>query len=391
MMRLPSASLRLRRGGGRTGRANRPSRQATVRFTLFAVLTIALTVYMGVKIMGTDFERSYRLVAAFDDVSGLKPGDLVKVRGATVGQVQSVAVVTGRARVTLSVRHDVRLPIDSVAEVRWRDLIGERQLYLNPGQSGQTLSPGATVRHTKGTVDLGAVINSLGPLTGSLDPQQINQILQSFAVALDGNQGNINQITSNLAMLLDTFGSRGATIDRMIKDYKTVTDAVATRDTQIAEVVDNLQVLTRAFATSGTTLDTALVRLGSFSGHLDQAIGGSSQQLGQIITSTRDLLAIARKNATVLRGIINGLPAALQALLSVLDGGHFVRSAMVCLSVNKLEDPCPFPPVLPYPPAQARAGGAATATPKMTPAQRKQFASMASLFLLGAAKSGGGR
>ena len=379
---------RPRAGGG----AGRPSRRATVRFALFAVLTVALTGYLAVKIMGTDFRESYRLVAAFDDVSGLKEGDLVKVRGATVGRVKDIAVTNGRARVTVSVREDVRLPVDSVAEVRWRDLVGARELYLNPGASGRMLEPGATVKHTKGTVDLGAVINSLGPLTGSLDPDQLNKILQSFSVALDGNQGDINQIIGNLGLLLDTLGSRGATIDQMLRDYRTVTDAVAARDRQIAEVVDNLGSLTRAFASSGTTLDTALVRMSRFSGHLDQAVGGSARELGQIVVSTRDLLRIARTNVKVLKGIVNGLPASLQALLSVMDGGHFVRSAMVCLSLNELQDPCPFTPVLPFPPAQVPGGGGgADGTPKMTAAQRAEFAKVASLFLLNAAGAGGGR
>ncbi|TDC65006.1 MCE family protein, partial [Actinomadura sp. GC306] len=337
---------------GRGGRIRRPSRRAAIRFALFAALTAALTAYLAVRIAGADFHSSYRLVAAFDDVSGLKEGDLVKVRGADVGRVRSIEVARGRARVTMTVREDVRLPVDSVAEVRWRDLVGARELYLNPGASGRMLAPGATVKHTKGTVDLGAVINSLGPLTGSLDPDQLNKVLHSFSVALDGNQGDINRIIRNLGLLLDTFGSRGATIDQMLKDYRTVTNAVATRDRQIAEVVDNLRSLTRAFASSGTTLDTALVRMDRFTGHLDRAVGGSAAELGRIVTSTRDLLEIARTNMKVLNGIVNGLPASLQALLSVMDGGHFVRSAMVCLSIEKLQDPCPFTPVLPFPPAQ---------------------------------------
>ncbi|MFB4309709.1 MCE family protein [Actinomadura sp. GTD37] len=386
-MSLRSLLRRPRRGGTAGG----PSRRASVRFALFAVLTVALTAYLAVKIMGTDFASSYRLVATFDDVSGLKEGDLVKVRGATVGRVDGIAVTSGRARVTVSVRDGVRLPVDSVAEVRWRDLIGARELYLNPGASGRLLPPGGTVKHTKGTVDLGAVINSLGPLTGSLDPDQLNQILRSFSVALDGNQGDINQIIKNLGLLLDTFGSRGATIDQMLKDYRTVTGAVATRDRQIAEVVDNLSSLTEAFASSGTTLDTALVRMSRFSGRLDQAVGGGARELGQVVTSTKDLLEIARTNMKVLSGVVNGLPASLQALLSVMDGGHFVRSAMVCLSLNELQDPCPFTPVLPFPPAQVPGGGGGGGAPKMTAAQRAEFAKVASLFLLNAANAGGER
>jgi phospholipid/cholesterol/gamma-HCH transport system substrate-binding protein len=356
-----------------------------IRFTIFAVVTISLTIFMALKIVGASFQDSYGLVASFDDVSGLKAGDLVKIAGAEVGKVDGVKIARGKAIVTMSIREDIRMPLDSTAQIRWRNLIGQREVYLQPGRSDQILPHGATVSHTESTVDLGAVINSLGPLTGSLDPDEINQILQAFATALDGNQGNINQITDNLALLLDTFGSRTATIDQMIKDYKTVTDAVGDRDAQIAITVENLQTLARAFNSSTGTLNAALVELRTFSGNLNAAVGSRDRQLGQVIGSTKDLLEIARQKMTVLRGIINGLPSALQGLLATLDGGNFVRSAMVCININQFTQKCPFPASLP-PPASA----AGTTVSKMTAKEKANFAKVASLFLLGAVNAGGG-
>jgi phospholipid/cholesterol/gamma-HCH transport system substrate-binding protein len=369
-----TATIRGRRGVAR--RKTGPDRRAAVRFGLFAVVTIALTIYMGLRILGTDFGDTQTFTAGFDDVNGLKSGDLVKIAGAPVGHVDSVKVRLGKAVVKVSVRKDIDLPDDSQAVIRWRNLIGVREVYLEPGQSSRFLSSGGHITRTQSTVDLGTVINSLGPLTGSLDPNQINKILQAFATALNGNQGNINEITTNLGKLLSTFSARAGTIDQMVKDYKTVTDAVAARDSEIAQTVQNLATLTQAFGSSTAVLDNALRQLSTFSGNLDAVVGARQQQLGTIVDNTRNLMEIAHKRAKTIDAIIKGLPTALQALLTTVDGGHFTRTALVCLNVT-LTTQCPFKDSLPPP--------AASGTAKQSPAQQAQFNKLATLFLLGAA------
>jgi phospholipid/cholesterol/gamma-HCH transport system substrate-binding protein len=361
-----------------------PGRGAALRFLAFGVVTVCLTVFMAIKIVGTGFGSSYGLVASFDNVAGLQAGDLVKVAGAPVGRVDSVKVVLGKAEVRLSVGKKIQMPVDSEAVIRWRNLIGKREVYLQAGQSGDILRDGGRITRTQSTVDLGAVINSLGPLTGSLDPKEINQILETFAVALNGNQGNINQIIGNLGLLLETFGDRSATINQMIKDYKTVTDTVGQRDLEIAQTVQNLQTLTQAFAASNTTLSDALIQLHRFTGNLNSVTSGNTKQIGAVITSTRDLMEIAHSHVTVLSGIVAGLPTALQALLTTQSGGHFARTSLVCLNVE-LTPTCPFTEVLPPPPA----AGSTSARPQVTAADQATFGRLASLLLLSGLTNGG--
>jgi phospholipid/cholesterol/gamma-HCH transport system substrate-binding protein len=371
----------------RTRARRGPARKAALKFLAFGIVTVCLTVFMAFKIVGTGFGSSYRLVANFDNVAGLQSGDLVKVAGAPVGRVDSVKVVLGKAEVRMSVSKDIQMPADSEAVIRWRYLIGKREVYLQPGQGGDILRDGGRITRTQSTVDLGAVINSLGPLTGSLDPKEINQILDTFAVALNGNQGNINQITSNLSLLLSTFGDRSATIDQMIKDYKTVTDTIGQRDVEIAQTVQNLQTLTQAFAASNGTLSDALVQLNRFTGNLNSVTSGNTKQIGAVITTTRDLMEIAHSRVTVLSGIVSGLPTALQALLTTQSGGHFARTSLVCLNV-KLTAKCPFTEVLPPPPASG-SSSSSSARPQVSPADQATFSRLASLLLMSSVTNGG--
>ena len=65
-------------------------RWTLVKFALFVGLTVSLIVLITVQIARVSTGGGYRLVAAFDDVSGLNEGDQVKIAGAPVGQVESI-------------------------------------------------------------------------------------------------------------------------------------------------------------------------------------------------------------------------------------------------------------------------------------------------------------
>jgi phospholipid/cholesterol/gamma-HCH transport system substrate-binding protein len=381
--------MALRRSRRRRKRG--PDRRSAWRFLVFAVVTISLTAYLTVRITGTDLGSGMQLRAVFDDVSGLRTGDRVKVAGSPVGRVTSVKVDDGRAVVSMKVRSSLKIPDDSSVVIRWRDLIGERQIYLEPGSSQAMAKDGQTLTRTRSAADLGSLINALAPLVGGVDPNEINKILQSFAVALDGNQGRIDQITTNLAALLRILGARSGTIHQMIGDYKTITDALAARDRQIVQTIGSLTELTQAFAQDRGVLDTATVKLSDVATNLDKTIGGSDRQLGQLVDSTASLMEIAHRNMGQIEKLIKSLPMALQAVLTILDGGRFARGNALCINIEHT-DKCPFPENLPPPPASGSGGGPAISADaaRLTPGQQRTFQAMVRMLFLGG-QNGGAR
>ncbi|MBC6460075.1 MCE family protein [Actinomadura sp. HBU206391] len=335
------------RGGGRHG----PARGALVRFTVFAAVTGLLTLFIAAQITGTGFDDRYRLVGTFDDVTGLLEGDLVKVAGTQVGRVSGVRVKDGRAEVTVEVDEEVRLPSDSVMSIRWRNMIGQRMIYLEPGRSRAMLAPGARVTRTRSVVDLSEIVNGLGPLTRNLDPDQLNQLLNAFAKTLDGNSADINLLITNLDGLTQTFAARSRTISQMVKDYNTVSGVLARRDRQIAQSVDNLAKLTEFFAGNTRLLDDAVVQISGVTTNLNAVLGGNEEQLGRVVRSLSAFTATARINIKKLEKVVQQLPPAMRALFQTFNGGHFMRTTALC--INVVQGPCPFPMTLPGQPANA--------------------------------------
>lgn len=326
-------------------RGRGPARGALLRFALFALVTGLATVLIGQQIVAGSFTGRYTLTATFDDVTGLLEGDQVKVAGAPVGRVESVRVVRGRAEVELAVDNGVRLPEDSTAAIRWRNMIGQRMIYLEPGTSPRKLDDGGTVKRTRSVVDLGEIVNSLGPLTRSLDPNQLNQVLNAFAQTLDGNTDNVNAMIRYLELMLDTFAQRKEAIRSLTEDYRTVSGAVAKRDQQIARSLDNLTELTEVFADNRRLLDSALVEISGVTTDLDAILGGNERQLGRLVDNLNKVSGTVRMNLDELEKMVQRLPLALRQLFAAFNGGHFMRTNVQCLTVA--EGDCPLPMTAP--------------------------------------------
>src|SRR5436305_12473296 len=120
-------------GSGR-GRGQQSVPTVIVKLLIFVAVCTVLTAYLAFTIGNIRlFQHTYKLTATFDDATGLLSADNVKVAGVVVGKVDSVKIDQGRAQVAFSVNDSVKVPSDSQVAIRWRNLIGERYLYIYPG------------------------------------------------------------------------------------------------------------------------------------------------------------------------------------------------------------------------------------------------------------------
>src|SRR5262245_51720762 len=139
------------------------SKANLVKVIVFSIGAIALTLLLAAKIGNLrPFSHTYTLHARFADAAGVFKGDAVKVAGVDVGRVDGATIDGGQALVTFSIDKSVSLPRDSVAGIRWRNVLGQRFLYLYPGRAGgPSLADGSTI-------PIGRTIDA-GDLTAFLD------------------------------------------------------------------------------------------------------------------------------------------------------------------------------------------------------------------------------
>lgn len=318
-----------------------------LRFALFVGLTVSLIVLITVQIARLGTGGGYRLVATFDDVSGLVEGDQVKIAGAPVGQVEGIRVVDGRAEVTMEVQDAVRVPADTEAAVRWRNAVGQRVVYLLPGTAPGRLAPGSRIARTSSVVDIGQLVSDLGPLTRSLDPDQINQLLTAAATSLRGNDKNIPRLLDNVNAITGTVNERRKTIEGLLKDYATVTGVVSRRDKQIEQLVDNLVTLSEAFADNRKLVDDAIVELSATFHTSNEVIGKNAGELGALVDNLSGLTGGIRRHVSEIDKTVSTFQPLFARAYSTVNRGHYFITAVPCVALGAA--PCPYPMQSPPP------------------------------------------
>ncbi|MFZ0051808.1 MAG: outer membrane lipid asymmetry maintenance protein MlaD [Desulfobaccales bacterium] len=128
-------------------------------FVLLGLVCLAyLAIHLGkMEVWG----GGYRVVANFDNVSGLAQGAPVEVAGVQVGRVEAILLTPGdRARVTLRLHPGLQLHDDAIASIRTKGIIGDKFIQLSPGNSEKLIPAGGTIHDTESTIDLEQLIGS---------------------------------------------------------------------------------------------------------------------------------------------------------------------------------------------------------------------------------------
>jgi len=125
-----------------------------IAFGLFCFGYVALSLG-GLRIFG---DNRMTLYAEFQSTSGLKPGATVEIAGVQIGNATDISLKENRARLTLRVKPDVKIPVDSIASIRTRGLIGEKFVKITPGADDALLAQGQEVSETESVVDLEEMI-----------------------------------------------------------------------------------------------------------------------------------------------------------------------------------------------------------------------------------------
>ena len=310
-------------------------RGTILRLVIFVVVCSFFTGYLAFTIGNIQlFSHRYELEATFDDVTGLLPNDNVKVAGVVVGKVTGIRVAKGRAVVRFQVDDDVKLPTDSSAAIRWRNLLGQRFVYLYPGEGSTVLQDGGRIAKTRSVVDLGELFNRLGPIVQAIEPEQVNAFLDSITAALDGNEDELRATIDDLATLTSALAARDEAIQRLIDNLNTVAGTINSRDVQIRTVLDNLLALATTFRENTDVLDAAITDLGDVSENFGSLLENNRAQIDRIVNSLASLVAVVREKLPSLDVTVANLDEASRAIFRSASYGEFLNQEILCARVG---------------------------------------------------------
>jgi phospholipid/cholesterol/gamma-HCH transport system substrate-binding protein len=123
---------------------------------IFVLLGILALGWLSVKLGRVELFQGggYALTADFPSVGGLKAGSTVEIAGVEVGRVSSITLDRDyQARVSMTIRADVKLQEDAIASIKTKGLIGEKYIRISPGGSEKLLQPNGRIREVEPPVD----------------------------------------------------------------------------------------------------------------------------------------------------------------------------------------------------------------------------------------------
>jgi phospholipid/cholesterol/gamma-HCH transport system substrate-binding protein len=312
--------------------------RTALKFGAFVALCLFFTGYLAFTIGNIDVRDpldrdAYKVSATFDDATGLLANDNVKVAGVVVGKVTDVKVDKGRAVVTMKIDndHDDIPRSGTTAAIRWRNLIGQRYVYLYPGdRGGAALRNGDEIRQTASAVDLGELFERLGPIVTAIDPAQVNNLLETLTQALDGREDKVGKALDDLATLAKGLATRDEAIGRLVGNLDTVAATLDRRDAQIDTMVDNLIALAQSFGDNTETLDAALDELGRFGTDLHDVLGGNATEIDRLLGNLSQITDTVQSKLPELDKILAGLGDASAAVFRAGNRGEMLNQKILC-------------------------------------------------------------
>lgn len=310
-----------------------------LKLVTFIVITVVATGVLAATISNSGASGGTSITARFSDVTGLNVGDEVRISGVRVGRVDEISVADRRlADVTFSLEDGRTVPEGSAAELRYRNLVGQRYMALTKG-SGDTVIPmpdGAVIplERTKPALDLTVLFNGFKPLFQALDPNQVNQFSYEIIQVLQGEGGTVDQLVSSTASLTNSIADKDQVIGDLIGNLNTVLDTVNQREDKVNTLVVSLQQLVSGLSADREAIGSSISSLSRLTDVTAELLTEGREPLRQDIAAIGDLSVNLNRNTETLNTFFFNLPRKLDSIGRAASYGSWFNFYLCGLSLT---------------------------------------------------------
>ncbi len=315
----------------------RPSR-ATMGFALFAVVSVALTWTIWSTLQRAVPGDTTRYSAVFSDVLGLRVGDDIRMAGVRVGRVDSIDFDDRyQARVEFQVQNNQRVTTETVAMVRYQNLIGQRYVALGRGEgAGRPLAPGGEIpiERTEPSFDVSALLAGFEPLFAVLQPDQVNSLSETLVQALQGDGVSLSALITQAAGLARTFGDRDQILGEVIANLSGVVSGLAGRSAELETLLTQSRALISGLYDQGEVLKVSVDQVARSTDSLVSMLAGVKPALTQVQFDTTAGLGVLLGQGTELDQAAMELPEILNAVARFSGNGAYANAYICSLDVS---------------------------------------------------------
>lgn len=339
-------------------------RKPLVGVTLFVVVAgVLIWATFGTLGRGVDGD-THSYTAIFSDVSGLKPGDDVRMAGVRVGRIDTVELAGTNARVRFLVQRDQRLFGDTEAAIMYQNIIGQRYLGLSLGDEGEhiALDDGAEIglARTQPSFDISLLLNGFEPLFSQLDPQQVDKLTRALITALQGDAGSLTTLIAESATLAQSLAGPDQILGSVITNLDAVVRNLADNSGDLETVLTRSRAVIDGLAQRRDELVTSLTSISGVVDRLSTVVGAVQPQLSEMVSRQPGFTQHFLNNKEQFAYLGFNMPALLKGLARVSQEGSYINAYPCDFRVTLLPS---LTAVIPTIVDSATPGGKATHSP----------------------------
>ncbi|MEV5830567.1 MCE family protein [Spirillospora sp. NPDC052242] len=275
------------------------------------------------------------LTSEFADVQNLVAGHAVKIADVEVGSVSGVALVGGgtagyRARVTMSIKEGVRVPVGTTAKITVTSLLGENYVRLRPPQGGPLnrgpfLPDGARVASAGTSPGFEDVVGGAAPLIGALAAGDAPRLVDTAATALAGRGPTMNAMIGDAAKLVATFERHRGELARAVDDLAELGEKLAAREESLDRLPGRLADATRVLADDRERLLTAVRSLSGMAKTVnDTVLIGYTDELRHLVERLGPTFQVLADDRTRLGTLITRLQEFVERMPRQVYNGQLL-------------------------------------------------------------------
>ena len=297
------------------------------KLLIFIVITTLATGVLVITIGNLTFGGSKEYKAEFVDATGVVKGDDVRIAGVKVGTVKDIEIVDRtRAMVTFSVQDDTALSKATNANIRYRNLVGQRYISLTQeiGDAG-TLPEGATipVSQTSPALDLTVLFNGFKPLFQALSPEDLNQLSYEVIQVFQGEGGTLEGLLASTASVTQTLADRDEVISDLIDNLNEVLVNVGDRDEELTRLIESFRTFVGGLKDDRRAILGSLDQISELSSQTASLVGGIREPFVQDIRELRRFAGNIDRNKAELDRALQVLPIKLTKVGRTATYGSF--------------------------------------------------------------------
>lgn len=305
---------------------NRNVLSPLLKLIAFAVVTVLLTGTLA-GALGAFAPGGTPYRARFTDVTGVLPGDDIRIAGVKVGQVTSVRLAgTDTAELAFTVDKHIPVPANVHATVRYRNLVGQRYVALTNEAGPAAALPRdglIPLRQTTPALDLTVLFNGFRPLFTALSPQEVNTLAYEIIQVFQGESGTVSGLLAHTASLASALADRDAVINRVITNLNTVLATLDDHRDQLSGTISALQQFVSGLAADRTAIGHAITNISGVTSATAGLIRDARPDLRADIDQLGRLSGTLADNQAVLDQTLARLPGEYRDLTGTASDGSW--------------------------------------------------------------------